>query len=207
MLIPSHCGANFAGNSRAQLTCRSACAIGIGVGGRGITQMQIARILFVAFAAASLAGCGASLPSMSTGSLFGGGAKAASPVDRNNDPIERTMDVAATSARAIKCGYNFDPTKLKNDFLASQTAANPADAAKLTQIYDASFNTVSKAVAANADYCSAARTAKLKFALNRHLAGDYTPSPPEPKDDSSLFGSLKSSSPEGHGADMKAVFE
>lgn len=169
--------------------------------------MNIARFLFVAFASASLAGCGTSLSNGTTGSLFGGGAKAASTVDRNNDPVERTMDVAATSARALKCGYNFDPTKLKNDFLASQTAANPADAAKLTQVYDASFNTVSKAVAANADYCSAEKTAKIKFALNRHLAGDYTPSPAEPKEDNSLFGGWGNSSPDGHGADMKAVFE
>jgi hypothetical protein len=170
--------------------------------------MQIARILFVAVTAVSLGGCGASLSNGTTGSLFGGSAKAANPVDRNNDPVERTMDVAATSARALKCGYNFDPAKLKSDFLTSQTAANPAGAAKLTQIYDASFSTVSKAVSANADYCSAERTKKIKFALNRHLAGDYTPSPPEPKDDDSLFGGWgKESSPDGHGADMKAVFE
>jgi hypothetical protein len=175
--------------------------------GRGISQMQITRILFIACAAGSLAGCGASLSKVTTGSLFAGGAKAASTVDRNNDPVERTMDVAATSARALKCGYNFDPIKLKNDFLKMQTAGNPADTAKLTQIYDASFNSVSKAVSANADYCSADRTAKIKLALNRHLAGDYTPSPPEPKDDSGLFGGWgKSSSPDGHGADMQEVF-
>lgn len=169
--------------------------------------MQITRILFIACAAGSLAGCGASLSKVTTGSLFAGGAKAASTVDRNNDPVERTMDVAATSARALKCGYNFDPIKLKNDFLKMQTAGNPADTAKLTQIYDASFNSVSKAVSANADYCSADRTAKIKLALNRHLAGDYTPSPPEPKDDSGLFGGWgKSSSPDGHGADMQEVF-
>jgi hypothetical protein len=168
--------------------------------------MQVARILFVAFAAASLAGCGASLPKLTTGSLFGGGAKATSAVDRNNDPVERTMDVAATSARALKCGYNFDPIKLKTNFLTTQAAGNPADTAKLTQIYDASFNSVSKAVAANAGYCSPDRTAKIKLALNRHLAGDYTPSPPEPQDDSSLFGSWTASSPDGHGADMQEVF-
>lgn len=170
--------------------------------------MQIARIIFVAFAAASLGGCGASLSNMSTGSLFGGSpAKAANPIDRDNDPVERTMDVAATSARALKCGYNFDPVKLKTNFLTTQTAANPADAAKLTQIYDASFNSVTKAVSANADYCSAERTAKIKLALNRHLAGDYTPSPSEPKEDDSLFGGWGGSSPDGHGADMKAIFE
>jgi len=168
--------------------------------------MQIARILFVALAAATLGGCGASLPKLSTGSLFG--AKTEIPIDRNNDPSTRTMDVAATSARALKCGYNFDPAKLKNNFLATQSGGNPAEMPKLTQIYDASFNTVSKALVAKPDYCTAEKTAKIKTALTRHLAGDYTPSPPEPVEDDSLFGGLGGgSSPEGHGADMKAIFQ
>ena len=169
--------------------------------------MRKARFVIVAMAAASLGGCGASLPKLTTGSLFGGKADAASTIDRNNDPATRTMDVAATSARAIKCGYNFDPTKLKNDFLASQTSADPANASKITQIYDASFNTVSKAIAGKPDYCTADKTTKIKTALNRHLAGDYTPSPPEPVEDDSLFGGMGKGNPDGHGADMKAVFE
>jgi hypothetical protein len=170
--------------------------------------MQIARLFIVALAAACLGGCGASLPKLTTGSLFGGGAKAANAIDRDNDPVTRTMDVAATSARAIKCGYNFDPAKLKSNFLATQTANAPGDLPKLTEIYDKSFNGVSKALAEKPDYCTAEKTAKIKLALNRHLAGDYTPSPPEPVEDDSLFGGWgKESSPDGHGADMKAVFE
>jgi hypothetical protein len=169
--------------------------------------MQIARILFVAVTAAALGGCGASLPKLSTGSLFGAKAES-NPIDRNNDPATRTMDVAATSARAVKCGYNFDPAKLKNNFLTTQSGANPADLPKLTQIYDTSFNTVSKALVSKPDYCTADKTAKIKTALNRHLAGDFTPSPPEPVEDDSRFGGWgKESSPEGHGADMKAVFQ
>jgi hypothetical protein len=169
--------------------------------------MQIARILFVGLTAASLGGCGASLPKLTTGSLFGTKAEAP-PIDRNNDPATRTMDVAATSARAIKCGYNFDPAKLKSNFLSTQSAGNPADLPKLTQIYDASFNTVSKALVEKPDYCTAEKTAKIKLALNRHLAGDYTPSPPEPAEDDSLFGDWsKGSSPEGHGANMQQVFQ
>jgi hypothetical protein len=167
--------------------------------------MQTARILFVALVAASLGGCGASLPKLTTGAVFGG--KAEAPIDRNNDPATRTMDVAATSARAIKCGYNFDPAKLKSNFLTAQSAGNPADLPKLTQIYDTSFNTVSKALVEKPDYCTAEKTTKIKTALNRHLAGDFTPSPPEAVEDDSLFGSWGQSSPEGHGADMKAVFQ
>jgi hypothetical protein len=167
--------------------------------------MQIVRMLCVGFVAASLGGCGASLPKLSTGALFG--AKAENPIDRNNDPATRTMDVAATSARAIKCGYNFDPTKLKTNFLTTQSAANPNDLPKLTQIYDASFNTVSKALVGKPDYCTAEKTAKIKTALNRHLAGDYTPSPPEVVEDDSLFGgwgkSSSSSSSGNQGANMQ----
>jgi len=76
------------------------------------------------------------------------------------------MDVAATSARAIKCGYNFDRVKLKNQFLASESAANPGEAAKLPQIYDTAFNGVSKALAGEgADYCSELKVARIKLAL------------------------------------------
>ncbi|AGK57687.1 hypothetical protein HYPDE_30063 [Hyphomicrobium denitrificans 1NES1] len=167
--------------------------------------MQIARMLFVGLAAASLGGCGASLPKLSTGSLFG--AKTETPIDRDNDPATRTMDVAATSARAIKCGYNFDPAKLKTSFLTTQSAGNPADLPKLTQIYDASFNTVSKALVDKPDYCTSEKTAKIKLALNRHLAGDYTPSPPEPVEDDSLFGGWGQPSPDGHGANMQQMMQ
>ena len=167
--------------------------------------MRIARILFASLMTASLGGCGASLPKLSTGSLFG--AKTENPIDRNNDPATRTMDVAATSARAMKCGYNFDPAKLKNNFLTTQSAANPGDLPKLTQIYDASFNTVSKALVDKPDYCSAEKTTRIKMALNRHLAGDFTPSPPEVVEDDSLFGgwgkSSSSDGSEGHGANLQ----
>lgn len=171
--------------------------------------MKHVRIFLVAVSTAALGGCGASLPSLSTGSLLGGGSKAAAENANANDPVARTMDVAATSARAIKCGYNFDPAKLKNQFLSTETAANPPDAAKLTQVYDASFNGVSKSLAEKgADYCSELKVAKIKLALTRHLAGDYTPSPPEPVEEEGLlsgWGGGGSNSSEG--VNMKQVFE
>lgn len=170
--------------------------------------MNIVRIVFVAFSAVSLSGCGASLPSLSTGSLFG--AKTPPPASAN-DPLSRSMGVAATSARAVKCGYNFDPTKLRDQYIASETATNPADAAKLSQVYDTAFRGVSKAVAEKgSDYCSAGKTASIKSALNRHLAGDYTPAPPEgaEEQDEGIFGGMGSgsSSSENQGANMQNIF-
>jgi hypothetical protein len=166
--------------------------------------MHLGRILFVALATSGLCGCGSSLPSLTTGSLFG--AKAA-PAVAQNDPVSRAMDVAATSARAVKCGYNFDPAKLKNQYVTSETTANPADAAKLTQVYDTAFNGVSKALTEQPDYCTAAKTAKIKQALNRHLAGDYTPAPPEPVADTGIFSGFGSGSSSSGGVDTKQVFE
>lgn len=152
-------------------------------------------------------GCGASLDSMTTGSLFGGSAKAtaAAPQDLNN-PVARALQVGGTSARAIKCGFNFDPAKLKAQFLSAEAGVNPADAAKIAQVYDTSFNGVSKAVSGEGEnYCSAAKTAKIKEALTRHLAGDFTPAPPEPvaEEEGGLFGDLGASSGPGKDPSMK----
>lgn len=128
----------------------------------------------------SLAGCGASLPGMSTGALIGGAKTPAAPA---NDPTSRAVQVGTTAARAQKCGFNFDPVKLRTQFLASETmaSANPADADKLGQVYDVAYRGVSKAVSEEGDsYCSKNKTEKIKTALNRHLIGDYSPEPPEP---------------------------
>lgn len=130
-----------------------------------------------------LSGCGASIPGMSTGSLFGGDSAPKGPIAPTNDPTSRAVQVGTTAARATKCGFNFDPVKLRTQFLANETAAsgNPADADKLGQVYDVSFRGVSKAVSEQGDaYCSQHKTDRIKTALNRHLAGDYTPETPEP---------------------------
>lgn len=146
----------------------------------------------------SLSGCSASLPDLSTGSLFGGNSAPPAPVAPANQPTSRAVQVGTTSARAIKCGFNFDPVKLRTQFLASEaaTATNPADTAKLGQIYDIAFRGVSKAVADQGDgYCSSQKTDRIKLALNRHLAGDYAPEPPAPveEEDGGLFGNVGAS--------------
>lgn len=165
--------------------------------------MRNAKIILAVLTTSLLGGCGASLPSLSTGSLFG--SKPATPPVVQNDPTSRAIDVGVTSARAIKCGYNFDPAKLRNQFLTAEQTANPTSAANLPQVYDTAFNGVSKAVAQKgSDYCSPAKTARIKTALTRHLAGDYTPSPPEPvEEEEGLFGGMGGASADGHGANMQ----
>jgi hypothetical protein len=146
--------------------------------------------LTLALVAAALAGCsggsglstgslfGSGTSSITTGSLFGSSAKpaATAPV---NDPAMRAFQVGTVSARAVKCGFNFDPAKLKTDYLAyERTMGSTADdLAKLEKVYDASFNGIAKAVSGESDYCTPEKTKTIKADLARHLAGDYTPSP------------------------------
>lgn len=133
----------------------------------------------------ALAGC-SSLPGLSTGSVFGGSsaatpAQTAAPVNAapTSDPTSRAFQVGTVSARAVKCGYNFDAQKMRTAFLASEVGqgASNADVPRIEQIYDVSYNGVIKATAADPKYCTEQRTNDIKADLNRHLAGDFTPAP------------------------------
>ena len=154
--------------------------------------MKAAGIL-LALVAAALTGCSAA-SSLTTGSILGGPAKptAADP-GSINDPTNRAFQVGTVSAKAIKCGFNFDPAKLKNNYLTYERTLTPgADLSKVERIYDVSFNGVAKAVAGEADYCSDEKTKAIKADLTRHLAGDYTPAmrPKEAANDDGVFGNL-----------------
>jgi hypothetical protein len=153
--------------------------------------MKAAGISLVLVAAA-LTGC-SGVPSLTTGSILGGPEKpkAADP-GLVNDPTNRAFQVGTVSAKAIKCGFNFDPAKLKNNYLGyERTLAPGTDIAKVERIYDVSFNGVTKAVAADSDFCSEEKTKAIKADLSRHLAGDYTPAirPKAPEQDG-VFDSI-----------------
>jgi hypothetical protein len=152
--------------------------------------------MIVASVAAALAGCSAG-SGLTTGALLGED-KPAAPV---NDSPARAFQVGTASARAVKCGFNFDPAKLKNNYLAyEKLQPGGQDISKVERIYDVSFNGVAKAVAAEGEYCSDAKTRQVKADLARHLAGDYTPNPPKPKEDDGLFSGWGS---EGEGMKVK----
>ena len=99
------------------------------------------------------------------------------------------MQVAATSAKAATCGYNFDPLRLRTNYLAHEAQAGlpPADLAALEKLYDATRARVAKS-AGNADaFCSDDQTVVIKKDLVRHMAGDYT-APPKVVASSDRFG-------------------
>jgi hypothetical protein len=170
--------------------------------------MKAAGIL-LALVAAALTGCSAA-PSLTTGSILGGPEKpkAADP-GSINDPTNRAFQVGTVSAKAIKCGFNFDPAKLKNNYLGyERTLAPGTDLAKVERIYDVSFNGIAKAVAGDSDFCSEEKTKAIKVDLSRHLAGDYTPAirPKAPEQDG-VFDSIFAGDTSGQGYDARKRVE
>ncbi len=107
----------------------------------------------------------------------------------------RAFQVGTASARAVKCGFNFDPAKLKTNYIAyEKQQPGGQDTSKVERIYDVSFNGVAKAVAAEGDYCSPGKTTQIKSDLTRHLAGDYTPNPPKVEEEEGLLSGWGSGS-------------
>lgn len=152
-----------------------------------------AQMFALALSAAVLAGCSGS-SALTTGSLFGGKtdpAKEETAPAVKNDPTSRSFQVGSVSARAVKCGFYFDPDKLKASYLASeaQLGAGPDELAKIEKTYTVSYGTVQKVISGQNEYCTERKTKEIKADLSRHLAGDFTPSPPRPKeeDDGGLF--------------------
>ena len=166
--------------------------------------------IWLALVATALTGC-SSAPSLTTGSILGGPAKpAAADPGSVNDPTNRAFQVGMVSAKAIKCGFNFDPAKLKNNYLAYERTLAPGDdMAKVEKIYDISFNGVAKAVAGDADYCSDQKTKAIKADLSRHLAGDYTPTvrPKDAVNDDGIFGNLFAGDTSGQEYDARKRVE
>ena len=109
----------------------------------------------------ALAGCGSS--GISTGSLLGeGGASAAqaqapAPVVT---PTDRALQVSTTSARAERCGFYFDPARLRASFLAAEAQSGVAGGDQF---------------GADKNFCTEAKAREIKKDLTRHLAGDFSP--------------------------------
>jgi hypothetical protein len=142
------------------------------------------RILLALLCTSAFTGGCSEGSSLSTSSLLGGSRKAAAPPALVNTPTSRALQVGATSARATKCGYNFDASKLRTTFLAAEAAQDPAaDQTNVQRTYDTAYSGIAKAASSKSDYCTDAKTKEIKSALTRHLAGDYTPDPPKPKEE------------------------
>jgi hypothetical protein len=129
-------------------------------------------------AAAALGGCNGA-----SGLLTGSTAAADAPGKlKNDDPTARPIAVAWTSARAVRCGFNFDPAKLKASYLAYEAKqSGPDQLGKAEKSYDTTFKTIRDRVSSDPEYCTDGKSREIKADLTRHLAGDFTPKLPQTK--------------------------
>jgi len=137
------------------------------------------KLALAAAAALLLSGCSGS-GGLTTASLTGGSepAQAAAPAAPSpSDPTSRAVQVGATSARAVRCGFYFDPARLKASFLAAEAAAGaaPEQLQKIEREYEYIRLSLTKKIGDDKDYCTEAKAREIKSDLNRHLAGDFTP--------------------------------
>ncbi len=161
--------------------------------------------LILAASALLLAGCSGS-GGLTTAALTGGGEQpvqtavsgSAPTVPPPSDPTSRAVQVGATSARAVRCGFYFDPEKLKANFIAAEMAqgAGPEQLQKVEREYEFIRLSVAKKISEEAGYCDKARTNEIKEDLNRHLAGDYSPRPKKQDGQQGLFAGLFDEAPE-----------
>ncbi|MEQ8822807.1 MAG: hypothetical protein RIC14_00360 [Filomicrobium sp.] len=150
------------------------------------------RTALLGAVAIMVAGCSGG-PSLTTGSLFGGGEKPAPPSPTsNNTPTGRALHVGRIAARATHCGYNFDAAALRSNYLAAEAASGlaVADLARVERIYDTGYRGTLGSVTKDPKYCNTARTKVIKTALNKALAGDYSPPPRKVEADGGIFGGL-----------------
>jgi hypothetical protein len=141
------------------------------------------------FAAIALAGCSGN-GGLTTGSLFGSSQAAQVAAAQLNDSSTRAAQVGAVSARATKCGFNFDAAALRTSFLSAEAAqsADQATLGKTEREFDTIRTKVAGAIAKEADYCSDSKTAEIKSELTRHLTGDFSPKKVKVVDQSLLNG-------------------
>jgi hypothetical protein len=134
-------------------------------------------------AACLLAGCSSSATTLTGGAAEVGGLK-------NEDPMARPVGVAWTSARAKRCGFYFNPDKLRTSYLTWERTqgAPPEQLAKIEATYDTAFKKTFADVSGDTGYCTEHKGGEIKADLQRYLAGDYTPNLPQPKRVTSCTG-------------------
>ncbi|KAB2847284.1 MAG: hypothetical protein F9K44_13820 [Hyphomicrobiaceae bacterium] len=174
--------------------------------------MSILKIAVLAIAASALAGCGSQI---STASLTGETKpKTAQSVDGGlavspNDPMAKPIQVAWTSARAQRCGFYFDPGKLRGSYVASEVAkgATADQVNKIERAYDYTRERVANQISGNADYCSNQTVAEIRQDLNRHLAGDYSVNAKKVAEKATFWDTLKGEDSGTKPFDYRSTFD
>ena len=115
---------------------------------------QVRASLVCLGAATALVGCSLSPSSLTTGSLFGSDSapKVATAVVAPETPADRALHVGATTARAQRCGYVFDPQGTRAAYLAyeAQRGTTGEVLAKTEKSYDYTVASIGKNISGNA---------------------------------------------------------
>ena len=121
----------------------------------------------------AVAACNAG-PLLKTGSLT---AKPTPAAPKPATSVDRALHVAATSIRAQRCGFYFDPAGLRTNFLAAEAARGTAgaDLTKTGQSYDYTVKSIASKITNSEAYCTKERTASIKTSLQAALAGNFEP--------------------------------
>jgi len=155
----------------------------------GVLPVSLLRKFSIAVAAiglcVGLSACGGSgisnVPVV--GKMFGGEKKTAAQVaaeawspTKPQTPSTRAIQVAWTAMKAQKCGFNFNAPALRTAFLTAEarTTADPAALTKAQTAYDYTAKNISGRIGPIENYCTPARTRRIKADLKRHLSGDFS---------------------------------
>lgn len=124
-----------------------------------------------------LSACGTVSSLGGGGGNDGGGASTglASFTRGSKDALERPTRVGWTSARASRCGFVFDPARLRASYLSyEQSAGNsPKQMQKIQEAYDYALESVASEANKDPNYCTRQRVDEIRADLNRYLAGDF----------------------------------
>ena len=99
----------------------------------------------------------------------------ASLTKKRTDPIDRPTRVGWTSARASRCGFVFDPARLRGSYLAFERSygADPRRMQEIQKAYDYSLEATAELAKQNTGYCTRERVDEIRPELNRYLSGDF----------------------------------
>lgn len=93
----------------------------------------------------------------------------------SGDALDRPTRVAWTSARASRCGFVFDPARLRASYLAYEQSYghSPKQMRKIQEAYDYALESVATTANKDPNYCTRQRVDETRADLNRYLAGDF----------------------------------
>jgi hypothetical protein len=148
--------------------------------------------------ALGLAACSGGASGLITGATTVNAADAPGGIT-NESPQARPIAVAWTSARAKRCGFYFDPAKLRASYLAYEARQSNGELlAKAEKSYDTTYKAMSDRLSGEPDYCTDQKGAEIKADLARHLQGDFTPNFPKVKvaESCGFFGCTPTANPD-----------